>query len=268
MKVWLTSLLLFALTPAASHAYPNPPDCDTTLLSAGNTTADLQKKAARTYVYGNALFPQMSSGILGSLVTFYFTHPLSSQEIEDTLLDAKALQNLRTAMDAAHGAHGVKPVSFERLENNASFMLIRFSTVLRQALVFFIPESKSAKDYRFAELESQIFSNTVINLAFNRMKSYAPTIQAALHSKEARDLSKEYLDSLEDVAHLPLEQREDVIFEYSQRLKLLVVDALKRAHPELAEQIANPRFPNSPIRPSVAESLWDAVSRTRMPFGI
>lgn len=228
--------------------------------------SERRKEYAKNYIFANMQFPQFSSGIVSALVTYYFTHEISFQEMMDTFNKDYEYELMVKAMNAAHSAHGVKKIDLAKLDEVIDIFKTRLKYSLRNTFLHFVTNNKKFASYYINQLEANYASDPDLKRSVDLIRLYSSTVQKALKSESAKEMSNRYkLDLKLAIEESDNEKKNRVIYKYSQELTIIVVSYLENHHPELREMVAPKTNPNGQKR-TRAYLFWIAISRTGMEF--
>ena len=223
--------------------------------------AEIRRAYAKSYIFANLSYPQFNSGIISSLVAFYFTHEITFSDMLATFKKGHEYDLMVRAMNAAHEAHGVKNVSLDQLNDIIEIFQSRIRYAIRNTFVYFLTDKSLYDDYNLEKFEYKYNSDLELQKAVEKIKLYVLTVQQALKNESAKELSKRYREELNGAIKESNSRKNQVIFKYSQELSLLVVAELERSHPELREMIANPKFLKG-LKRTKAYFFWNTISKT------
>jgi len=269
-SVQVTIGLIFFCALNNSNAIPKPPSCSEQLILETEANqlpieeykSEIRKAYAKSYIFANMLFPQFSSGISSALVTHYFTHEISFHDILDTFKKTHEYDLMVKAMNSAHAAHGVKVIDLGELNEIIEMFESRLRYSIRNTFLHFVPNDQKYDGYFIQQLESFYSTDLDLKKSIDLVKLYSLTVQGALRSELAREMSSRYKQDLKKAnEHSDSKAKNRTIFKYSQELSMIVVSALEQEHPELRVMEFPKNKPNG-LKKTRAYHFWMTISRT------
>lgn len=234
-------------------------DCAQYLQSPNILPADFNNELIKQYLFLNLAYPQHSDHIGIGLVSFLFKNYDSfPQQIQ---LDHEHIQRVMTAMERAHGAHGVtRAVSLdEAISLLGGFISNMTQTFTMTTLAFmFYPEAipdigQHESVVTKAKLDL-IVKNPIYADKISMIKKYSATVLVLLRSpimlEHSRRIRESSLGAKFNFPRAVTESRQQLAIE------------LAKVHPELAMPVSS-KFPDcaycDPSTETVADALLQAM---------